>query len=68
MALPKIQDVRELSNEQVASQIIDIKKRLFQLRLKRATQQQVKPHEFRHAKHRLSQLLTVERERQSKSV
>ncbi len=41
-----------------------VKRELFQLRLEQATRRLEKPHLFKHAKHRLSQLLTVERERQ----
>ncbi len=64
MALPKISEARNLSDAELAEAILKEKKHLFELRFKQATRQPVKPHEFRHAKHRLSQLLTVERERQ----
>lgn len=64
MPLPKIEDARNLSDEELADQIIAIKKQLFQLRLQKATRQLQKTHEFKHAKHRLAQLLTVEGERQ----
>lgn len=67
MAFPKVQESRELSEDELQAQILSIKKELFQLRMKRATSQPTKPSEFRFAKHRLSQLLTVERERQSQA-
>ena len=63
MALPKISEARELSDEQLAAEIVATKKQLFQLRLQKATRQLEKPHQFRHARHRLAQLLTVEGER-----
>ena len=63
MPLPKISEARELSDEQLNSEISAIKKQLFQLRLQKSTRQLEKPHEFRHARHRLAQLLTVESER-----
>ncbi|MBH8562029.1 50S ribosomal protein L29 [Nostoc sp. CENA67] len=63
MALPKISEARELSDEKLAQEIIATKKQLFQLRLQKATRQLDKPHQFRHARHRLAQLLTVEGER-----
>ncbi|MDH6059264.1 50S ribosomal protein L29 [Chrysosporum bergii ANA360D] len=63
MALPKISEARDLSDEQLAEEIVAVKKRLFQLRLQKATRQLEKPHQFRHARHRLAQLLTVEGER-----
>lgn len=63
MALPKISEARELSDEKLAEEIIAVKKQLFQLRLQKATRQLEKPHQFKHARHRLAQLLTVESER-----
>ncbi len=67
MSLPKVQETRELSEDDLQAQILTTKKELFDLRFKLATRQPVKPHQFKHAKHRLSQLLTVERERQSRA-
>lgn len=63
MALPKISEARELSDQELSDQIVAVKKQLFQLRLQKATRQLEKPHQFRHAKHRLAQLLSVEHER-----
>ncbi|MBD2450420.1 50S ribosomal protein L29 [Nostoc sp. FACHB-152] len=63
MPLAKISEARELSDEQLAAEIVATKKQLFQLRLQKATRQLEKPHQFRHARHRLAQLLTVEGER-----
>ncbi|WP_138503051.1 50S ribosomal protein L29 [Nostoc sp. PA-18-2419] len=63
MPLPKISEARELSDEKISEEILAVKRQLFQLRLQKATRQLDKPHQFRHAKHRLSQLLTVEGER-----
>ncbi|MGD1852086.1 MAG: 50S ribosomal protein L29, partial [Cyanophyceae cyanobacterium] len=42
---------------------VAIKQALFELRMKRSLRQEVKPHEFKHLKHELSQLLTVEHQR-----
>lgn len=67
MAFPKIQAANELSDEDLQSEILAIKKELFDFRLKLATRQTVKPHMFSHAKHRLAQLMTVERARQIKA-
>jgi large subunit ribosomal protein L29 len=65
MPLPKIEDARKLNDEELVEQILAVKKELFQLRFKQGTRQQdVKPHQFSHARHRLAQLMTVERERQ----
>ncbi|MEC4813166.1 MAG: 50S ribosomal protein L29 [Scytonema sp. PMC 1069.18] len=67
MALPKISEARELTDEQIAQEIAAVKKQLFQLRLQKATGQLNKSHQFSHARHRLSQLLTVENERKRAS-
>jgi large subunit ribosomal protein L29 len=67
MALTKIQDLRDLSAQDVETQILDLKRQLFDLRLQKATRQEVKPHQFKHIRHQLAQLLTLERERQLQS-
>lgn len=64
MALPKIEDVRQLSDEELGQEIVKQKQQLFQLRFEQATRRLEKPHQFKHTRHRLAQLLTVERERQ----
>lgn len=64
MALPKIEDARSLGEDELAEEILAVKRELFQLRLEQATRRLEKPHLFKHAKHRLAQLLTVERERE----
>lgn len=64
MSLPKIKEARDLSDAQVAEQILAVKRQLMDLRLQQATGRMEKPHLFKHARHRLAQLMTVERERQ----
>lgn len=64
MALPNIADARKLSDEELVNEILATKQKLFQLRFQQATRRPEKPHEFKHARHRLAQLLTVERQRQ----
>lgn len=66
MPLPKVEEARNLTDEQLAEQILAVKRELFELRMQKGTRQLEKPHQFKHAKHRLAQLLTVERERQLK--
>ncbi|MBD2387592.1 50S ribosomal protein L29 [Cylindrospermum sp. FACHB-282] len=63
MPLPKISEARELSDDKLSEEILAVKRKLFQLRLQKATRQLEKPHQFKHARHRLAQLLTVEEER-----
>lgn len=64
MSLSKIKEARDLSDAEVAEQILAVKRQLMELRLFQATGRVDKPHLFKHAKHRLAQLMTVERERQ----
>lgn len=63
MSLPKIEDARKLSNDELAAKILSSKRELFHLRFKNATGQLRKKHLIKHKKHEISQLLTVERER-----
>lgn len=65
MPLPKIEEVRELNDQELDDRIVATKKELFQLRFQKATRQLEKPHQFKHLRHRLAQLMTLERERQS---
>lgn len=64
MSFPKIEDARQLNDQELADQIVAVKKQLFELRLQQATGRLQKTHEFKHARHRLAQLMTVERQRQ----
>lgn len=64
MSLPKVLDVRDLSDQELNEQIAATKKQLFDLRFQKATRQLEKSHQFGHARHRLAQLMTIERERQ----
>ncbi|NEO83224.1 MAG: 50S ribosomal protein L29 [Spirulina sp. SIO3F2] len=64
MALPKVADARKLNDEELAAEILNAKKKLFELRLQKATRQLEKTHEFKHIRHWVAQLLTVERERE----
>ncbi|MGB2925634.1 MAG: 50S ribosomal protein L29 [Limnothrix sp.] len=64
MSLPKIEDARKLNDQELSDEIIAIKKQLFELRLQQATGRLEKTHEFKHSRHRLAQLMTIERQRQ----
>jgi large subunit ribosomal protein L29 len=64
MALPKIAEARQKSDQEIVDRILEIKKDLFQLRFEKGTRRLEQPHQFKHLKHELAQLLTVERERQ----
>ena len=64
MPLSKIDEIRELDDQELGDQIVAVKRELFQLRFQKATRQLEKPHQFKHLRHRLAQLMTIERERQ----
>ena len=64
MALPNIEDARKLSDEELAEEVVEAKRKLFQLRLEKATGRLEKSHQFKHTQHWIAQLLTVETERQ----
>lgn len=64
MPMSKVSEIRELSDEELQEQIVETKKQLFDLRFQKATRQLEKTHQFKHMRHRLAQLLTVERERE----
>ncbi|MGV0023814.1 50S ribosomal protein L29 [Phormidesmis priestleyi] len=68
MPLPKFEDAKSLSDQELADQIVAVKRQLFELRMQKGTRQLEKPHQFKHTKHQLSQLLTLERERQLKQA
>ncbi len=64
MPLPKISEVRNLNEEELDEQIVATKRLLFDLRFQKGTRRLEKSHQFKHTRHRLAQLMTVERERQ----
>ncbi|HEY9891645.1 MAG TPA: 50S ribosomal protein L29 [Candidatus Sericytochromatia bacterium] len=64
MPLPKIEDARKLSDQELADAILAAKRELFELRMQKATRRLEKPHQFKHVRHRVAQMLTVVRERE----
>lgn len=65
MVLPKIQSIENLQDSEIATKILDLKKELLNLKLKQATRQNLKSHLFKHKKHQLAQLLTLETQRKN---
>ena len=63
MALTKMSDLRELSNEEIDAEIQKLKRELFDLRFQQATRQTVNSHEFKHKRHTIGQLMTLKHER-----
>jgi large subunit ribosomal protein L29 len=67
MALSKAKDIRALSDQEIADGIVATKRELFDLRLQKATGRLEKTHQFKHVRHKLAQMLTVEHERKSQA-
>ena len=67
MAYKKIAEARNLSDEELSAEIVTAKQKLFQLRLEQSTGRLEKPHEFKHTKRWIAQLLTVQTERSKAS-
>jgi large subunit ribosomal protein L29 len=59
MSLPQFADIRSLSNTEISEAIIETENQLFNLRFKKATRQNFKPHDIKHTKRRLAQLKTL---------
>lgn len=68
MPFPKIEEARSLSDEELGQEILAVKRQLFELRLQQATRRLEKTHQFKHTRHRLAQLITVEAERKRSST
>lgn len=64
MPLPKIEDARNLSDQELTDEILAAKRELFELRMQQATRRLEKPHQFKHIRHRIAQMMTVVRERE----
>jgi large subunit ribosomal protein L29 len=57
MTLPKYKELKEISEiKLIDEEIFLLQKNLFDLRIKRATNQSIKSHLFKHAKRRIAQL------------
>jgi large subunit ribosomal protein L29 len=63
MTLPKINEIRNFELEKIQLEILQLKKQLFELRVKKGTRQTFKPHLFKHTQHRLNQLIFLESEK-----
>jgi len=60
MPFESFNNLKNIDLETLSKEIVDTKKSLFNLRLKKATRQSFKPHLFKHQKRKIAQLLTIE--------
>ena len=65
MAFTNVEELNKLADDVLATEILEAKKKLFELRLQRATRQSFKSHSFKHLKRKVAQLLTIESSRQN---
>jgi len=59
MKLITLKEIRELSKTEINDKIIEIRKEIFDLKLKQATKKTIKTHLFKVYKRNLAQLLTI---------
>ena len=55
-------EINALDAETLEKEIIKVSQELVNLRVKKATRQEFKPHEFKHTKRKLAQLLTLQKQ------
>jgi large subunit ribosomal protein L29 len=65
MAFTTFEELNTLSDDMLATAVVDSKKQLFELRLQRATRQSFKSHLFKHLKRKVAQLSTIETSRKN---
>ena len=63
MSFQSFSELKDLDDVKLSEEIVDAKKSLFDMRLKKATRQTFKPHVFKHTKRKIAQLMTIERQR-----
>ena len=63
MSFQSFSELKDLDDVKLSQEIVDAKKSLFDIRLKKATRQTFKPHLFKHTKRKIAQLMTIEPQR-----
>jgi large subunit ribosomal protein L29 len=63
MSFQSFSELKDLDDVKLSQEIVDDKKSLFDMLLKKATRQTFKPHVFKHTKRKIAQLMTIERQR-----
>lgn len=63
MSFQNFSDFKDLDDAKLSEVIVNAKKYLFEMRLKKATRQTFKPHVFKHTKRKIAQLMTIEQQR-----
>jgi large subunit ribosomal protein L29 len=63
MSFVFFEELKKLDNAELNDALISAKTELFNLRLKKATRQSIKPHLFKTNRRKIAQLLTIKSER-----
>lgn len=66
MSFTNIQNLSFLSIQEIEEKVNDLKTEIINLNIQKATRQNIKPHIFKHKKHELSQLLTLQTKKSKK--
>nr|YP_010988264.1 ribosomal protein L29 [Rhodochorton tenue]WOK79460.1 ribosomal protein L29 [Rhodochorton tenue] len=61
-------EIRKLSEQKMQEEILEIKKRLFDFRLKQATRQTIKPHILKAYKNQLAKIMTIKYEKYNNNL
>ncbi len=63
MSFSKINELRKLTNKELEQEILKAKKKLFELRFKKAINQVFFPHLFKHTRHKIKQIFSIKQHR-----
>nr|YP_010904317.1 ribosomal protein L29 [Catenella fusiformis]WCH57568.1 ribosomal protein L29 [Catenella fusiformis] len=64
MSFQKMSNIQHLKIEKIKKNIIEIKKEIFELKIKKSTRQPIQSHLFKYKKHQLAQLLTLKTQKE----
>ena len=64
MSFSSMSEINTLDTETLEKEILQVSQEIVNLRVKKATRQEFKPHEFKRNKLRLAQLLTVKSQKE----
>jgi|LSQX01.3.fsa_nt_gb large subunit ribosomal protein L29 len=60
----KVNDIRKLSDSEINTKVVELKKELFELRLRQATGSLDKPYRIHDLRKTIAKLLTIKKERE----
>jgi len=59
-----VSEIRQKNGQELADELIDLRREQFNLRMQQATGQLVRPHEYRRVRRDIARIKTVQREQQ----